>query len=106
MEIEIGNENMIYIIIGIVIIAGTAILYTELGILSILITIIAATAGIWALAKMQKTGSIGNTSVIRTQIKNYFARKRIRNPKMKKITEKEYKEQREREKKKKWKINW
>lgn len=104
MEINFDDKHMKYIAITITTIFILIVLKKETS-----ITIAVTTAGmiiliIAIIMKMQRDGIIRNTKTIETQIRNYYARKRVKNPKLKRLTEDDIRKGKER--KQKVKINW
>lgn len=106
MAIEIKNENIGMIVIGIAILLVVIIIFTELSTMTALIFIGSIIAGAVGIIRLQKTGKLRPTGTLITQYKNNLALKRIRNPRMRQLSPEEYKDFKESQRKNKWKINW
>lgn len=106
MAIEIKNENIPLIVAGI---GGTLliiIIFTELSTMTAIIFLGSITILTLGIIRLQKMGKIRPTSTLITQYKNNLALKKVRNPKMKQLSPQEYKDYKESQRNKKWKIRW
>lgn len=106
MEININNETFAYGIVGIIGIFIIIVAYTEIGPMLALALIISVPTAVVCFIKAQQAGMLQPTGTLMTQIKNDLLRKRVKNPKLRPLTQKEYEEYLENKRKSKFKINW
>lgn len=106
MEINIDNKNFPVIIGGLTLLVLFIIITMETSIGIALLISTGLLLIYLGYKRMANAGIVNKPNVLLTQLKNYNAIKKVRDPKLKSYTPQEYKEFKENQKKKKWNVNW